>query len=263
MTTEVLLDHPKDLFFLMAASQDHGLKFEAKIIEEVARRMGPAGQPPPGIPVDPTARFDLPAWRDPTGAGIPTSIKMTRLTNTIKVDMADARRTVALADFPVWRLLVGLFEQVGSKKVVREIREYLIPGDLWAEITGWVPPNMVAKFHNQIKEGTPEEARAVAAQWRAEMRQYYPSSLKWAAKIDSKKQRRLQCCLPLAELEKLLVDTKEGSIRVYGTADATKRPAHLKPSSSRLWGGLGLELPLEFESPPRARKKAAAPVQNS
>ncbi len=238
----------------MAASQQHGLMFEAAIFQEVARRLGPAGSPPPGMPSDPTARFDLPAWRDPTCAGLPTSIKVTRRgKGKIRVDMADARRTVALADVPMWRLLLGIFDQIGNQKVVSEIREYLIPGELWAEVTGDVPPNMVSRFHEAIKEGTHEEARKKAAEWKGKMNEIYPSALKWAAKIDSKSQRRLQCTLPLAELEALMASTGLGEVRVYGVPPKTARPAYLTPVSPRLWGGLGLALPLRFDSPPRVR----------
>jgi len=237
--------------------------FEASIFQEVAHRLGPVGTPPPGMPSDPTARFDLPAWRDPTCAGIPSSIKMTRrqANGKHRIDMADARRTVALADVGMWRLIVGLFDQVGSKKVVREVREYLIPSDVWIEVTGDVPPHMISRFHEALKSGTHIEARQVAAQWKAKMAQHYTSVLKWAAKIDSKKQRRLQCTLPLDQLEALLLEHEEGSIRVYGSPANDGRPDYLKAVSERLWGGLGTRLPLVFDSPPRLRnRKEQAPA---
>lgn len=244
----------------MAASQNHGLLFEATVLNEVVQRLGPAGAPPPGMPSDPTARFDLPAWRDPTRAGIPTSIKMTKRRKSGKnqVDMADARRTVSLADVPMWRLLVGLYDQVGNKKEVREVREYLIPMDIWIEVTGDIPPHMVSRFHEALKKGSPAEARQVAAQWKTKMTQHSTSVLKWAAKIDSKTQRRLQCSLPLDQLEALMLERGEGEIRVYGTTVPPAGAEHLRPVSPRLWGGLGTALPLVFDSPPRARKPRAA-----
>ena len=238
----------------MAASQDHGFMFEKTILNEVVQRLGPAGSPPPGMPSDPTARFDLPAWRDPTRAGLPTSIKMTKNQTNPKIDMADAKRIVGLAGVPMWRLIVGIYDQVGDEKIVSEIRIYTISEEIWSEVTGDIPPILVSRFHDSLKEGTVEEARVAAKKRKAKLTREVTSILKWAAKID-KSQRRLQCTLPLKPLEALILERGEGEIQVYGVPKGTNRPDHLKPLSPRLWGGMGPSLPMVFHSPPRPRKK--------
>lgn len=250
------MESSKDRFsqFVMAASQDHGFLFEAFVSKEVDRRLGSAGAPPPGMPSDHTARFDLPAWRDPTCLGLPTSIKMTKNQSKLRVDMADAKRVVGLANVPMWRLVVGIYDQVGDKKVTSEIRVYTIPDEIWSEITGDIPPILVSRFHDSLKEGTIEEARAAAKKRKAKLTLEYPGILRWGAKID-RTNRRLQCVLPLELLEALMLERGMGEIHVYGVPRGTNRPDHLKPLSPRLWGGLGPSLPVSFYSPPRPRKK--------
>lgn len=254
----------KDPIF-MAASQQHGFQFERLIFNEVNRRLGRPESSPLGFQADPTARYDLPAWQDPTGAGIPTSIKMARrsASGRVRVDLADARRTVGLAEVPMLRLLVGVYEQKSDVKVINEVREYLIPGDRWAEATGDVPVPMIARYHADIKEGSPTEARAKAKEWKKKLDQYYPGIVRWAAKIDSKNQRRLQCSVYLDELEDLLVPAKDAPIHVYGSpADADTRPPKLKPVNAALWGERGLAFPVSIQSPPRQRNPKAVAAEN-
>jgi hypothetical protein len=183
----------------MAASQHHGFVFEQHVRQEVDRRLGPNARPPAGFQADPTARFDLPAWRDPTGQGIPTSIKVAKRpgSNRVRVDLADARRTVALAEVPMLRLLVGIYGQKGQEKVVDEVREYLIPGECWAQATGEVPPATVARFHDSLKIGAHQQARERAREWKQALARDYPGIVRWSPKIDSKHQRRLQAVLGL------------------------------------------------------------------
>lgn len=237
----------------MTASQQHGFVFENHIHQEVDRRLGDRSRAPMCFHVEHTARFDLPAWRDPTGEGIPTSIKMARRSSSgkVRVDLADARRTVALSEEPMLRMLVGVYDQAGDYKVVNEVREYLIPGDCWAEATGDVPPAMVSRFHAALKNPNHHEARATAKQWKKKLSEHYPSIVRWAPKIDSKNQRRLQCSVYLDELDALVSTHPDASVRVYGEPSGS---ASGKVESRRLWGD-GPELPLKIESPPRRRRK--------
>ena len=233
-----------DTLFSMAASQNHGFIFERHIVAEVDRRLGPATEVARSLPNEPTSRFDLPAWRDPTGEGIPTSLKVAKRgkSGRIKVDLADARRTVALGDLTCLRMLVGVYEQKGANKVIDEVREYIIPGELWAEAAGEVPLAMINRFHNDLKKGTYLEARALASEWKRKVAQHYPGIIRWAAKIDSKNQRRLQCSIYLDDLEALMEGCEAATVRTYKAS-----------SSAMVWNAPGLSLPLVIPSPPRAR----------
>lgn len=233
----------------MAASQQHGFLFERRVLDCVDRRLGPAGRAPAGMQAEHTARFDLPAWRDPTGAGVPTSIKIARRGpgGSVRVDLADARRTVALAAVPRLRLLVGIYEQRGVLKVVDEIREYLITGEAWAEASGDVPEAMIHRFHEQIKHPNASQARAIARQWKAKLAQYYPGIVRWAPKIDSKNQRRLQCSVHLEDLDLLVQQLPDVSCCTYSAGQGG------------LWGDVSEALPWVFESAPRQRHAKPSP----
>lgn len=237
----------------MTASQQHGFVFENHIHQEVERRLGDGSGTPAYFQVEHTARFDLPAWRDPTGEGVPTSIKIARraANGKVRVDLADARRTVSLSEEPMLRMLVGVYDQRGENKVVDEVREYLIPADCWAEATGDVPPAMVSRFHNAIKVPDHHQARATARQWKKKLDEHYPGIVRWAAKIDSKNQRRLQCSVYLDELEALVATHPDASVKVYGNPP---KDSNHEVESARLWG-TGPELPLVIPSPPRKRRK--------
>lgn len=236
----------------MPASQNHGFLFEQRITAEVERRLGPATAVAQALGVEPTARFDLQAWRDPTGAGVPTSLKLAKRARNgrVRVDLADARRTASLAELPAVRLLVGIYDQKGDTKVVDEVREYVLPGELWGEAAGEAPAAMIGRFHEGLKEGTVAEARASARDWKKKMTQHYPGILRWAAKVDST-QRRLQCSVYLDELEALVSEFDAATLTVYGRSTT----AHAAQTGALLWEAPGLALPMALPSPPRARKK--------
>lgn len=230
----------------MTASQHHGFVFEGLIHQEVNRRLGAHARPPMAFQAAPTARFDLPAWKDPTGSGVPTSIKMARRAGNgkVRVDLADARRTVALVDQPMLRMVVGIYTQREGEKVVDEVREYLIPGDCWARAAGEAPPGVVARFHEAIRLDDHRQAREAARAWKRRLEREYPGIIRWAPKIDSKSQRRLQCSVYLHELDALVQDHPGACVHVH-------RPG--APASAPACAVAGLPLPLVIDSPPRAR----------
>lgn len=239
----------------MSASQQHGLEIERRIKQEFQRLN--TGWLPAHLSIDPahTARFDVPGYVDPYGQGIPTSIKSAKLRNgKALICMSDATRIADLASFETTRLLVALYEQEGSQKVFREVREYLITGEEWKTLTGGVPADVLASFHEAIKLESATKARAVARKWKARLATDYPDTpMRWNPKIGSGNQRRLQCSLHLADLEHAVQDPSR--IKVFGAPKdppGRPRPPHLRAESRHLWGN-GLRLPIVLDSPPRVR----------
>lgn len=239
----------------MSASQEHGLEIERRLKREFQRRN--TGWLPSRLPIDPdhTARFDVPGYVDPYGRGIPTSIKSAKLRHgNALVCMADATRIADLASFQTTRLLVALYEQVGDKKVFREVREYLITGAEWRKLAGGTPAEDLARFNRDIKVPSPTQARAIARQWKKRLAEDYPDTLiRWNPKIDSRNQRRLQCSLHLSDLEAAITDPSR--IKVFGAPSdppGMVRPPHLRAASRHMWGD-GMRLPIVIDSPPRTR----------
>lgn len=232
----------------MSESQRHGFDFE-----RIIRQAGAALKSPGDVPSGPgpsqmspsyTSAFDIAASDDPAGQGIPTCIKLAKRgpNGRVRVDMADARRALALSDQPVTRLLVGVFHQAGNHKQIDEVREYLITSDTWKDACGGVDPDSIAQFHRQLAEGTPQQAREFAKARKAELAREYPSALQWSPKIDSKKQRRLQCSIYLDELDRVATNPGD-KIQIH------------RAGAQPLWG---VELPLQLNSPPRVRHKKGA-----
>jgi hypothetical protein len=225
----------------MAESQQHGFLFEQHVLAAAKNAKDANGEPIDASDTSYTDRFDIPGALDPAGQSIPTCVKIAKRApnGRVRVDMADARRTLSLASVPTTRLVVGVYEQMGDAKHVSEVREYLIEADTWKQASGGVDAQCIADFHQQLSQGTPQEARAFAQTRKAELVAQHPGVLKWAPKIDSKTQRRLQCSVYLDELD-TLVSANPGS----------RMTAHT-PETTSLWG---LALPIEIPSPPRTRR---------
>jgi hypothetical protein len=243
----------------MSASQHHGFAIEQRLIAEFPRRNPALVRPPSNLAQDYTARFDVPAEHDPFNRGIPTSIKSARFRGPrTLVCLADAVRTVSLAQEERMRLMVALYRQDGDEKVVEELREYEILGEEWATMCGNVPRKQIETFAAALKGGTPTEARAQAKQWQQRLAQAHPSLMRWNPKIDSQRQRRLQCSISLFDIESVIEDRSR--IRVYGQAMGDgPRPGYLKSQSERLWGR-GLHFPFHVDSAVRARHAPADPA---
>lgn len=238
----------------MSSSQNHGFTVEEKLTAEFERYVARHGISPPAGTTEYTARFDVGSHRDPYGQGLPSSIKTSKYIGPkTLVCLSDAVRIASLTDVPKMRLLVALYRQDKDNKVFSEMREYIIEGSEWEKLMGSVPVEHVEAFSNAIK--SPEahtQARSVARQWRDKLKQEYPSAMRWNAKIDSKRQRRLQCSVRLEDIEAVIVN--KSRIRVFGSPLPTvgHRPAYLRPVARCLWMD-GLSLPFSVFSPPRKR----------
>lgn len=244
----------------MSSVQQHGFDFEKKIVSLTscfAKREEFFDSSLCSINY--LAHFDLPSWKDPTGMGVPTSIKMVKRSPTsktkIRVDMAAARRILSMSDIPMFRLLIGLYTQEGESKKVYEIREYIITGEAWSDMTGDLPVEMLERFSNAIKEDSYSQARLVAKSWKKKIQEHYGSYIRWTAKIDSKKQRRLQCFLYLDDLEKVLNLHEKCFVRVYNHKNPSTADVFCGPD---LWFIQGSPLPWFFESNVRSFNKKEA-----
>ena len=236
----------------MPASQQHGFEIEKIILSDLTKRSKLAKKIP--LSSSHVSRFDAPAYSDPYGLGIPTSIKTAKKNSAgnALVCLADATRIGQLTEVPQMRLLVALYEQQGPNKVFPEIREYLVTSSEWEKAMGGVSSDVLHLFNAALKVEDPKKARLVAKEWKKKLAEEHPSVMRWNAKIDSKGQRRLQCSIPLLELDALVKDPKR--IRVFGTSPQ----AH----AARLWGN-GTRFPIVLSSPPRTRHpKAAKSIQS-
>jgi hypothetical protein len=246
----------------MKSSQKHGFVVEDLFKKEFDHYASHQGIAPPPIHTRYTAKFDVPAHRDPYGKGLPTSIK-TALYSGPKtlVYLSDAVRIVGLGQVPQMRLLVALYKQDGQQKNFSEVREYIIEANEWKALMGDVPTEMIEDFHNDLKQPDHTKARMIAREWRKKLAEEYPSDMRWNAKVDTKNQRRLQCSVRLQDLERAI--TNKNRIRVFGKpfppVKGEKKPAYLREKSRRLWGS-GLCLPFRVDSPPRVRHSSKKTV---
>lgn len=245
----------------MSASQHHGFDLESLLLAEFPRRSPDVVLPSVALSHGYTARFDVSSFLDPYGTGIPTSIKTAKYRGPrTLICLADATRIVRLSEEPHMRLMVALYRQEGNEKVFSELREYVVTGEEWAELCGHVPPEDIEAFARDLVGRSSENAREQARLWKKDLTHNHPSAMRWNPKIDSKNQRRLQCSVPLQDLEAIIRDRSR--IKVFGQAmDQHVRPGYLRPQSERLWGrGLRFPIRLASEARQRSPKVVAAPT---
>ena len=149
----------------------------------------------------PTARFDIEAKYDKL-KGLPTSIKSTG--NNI-VGLSDARSFLSIAE--TFRMMVGCYTQKDSQKHFHTVHEFTLTPTILAILRGEVTLEDVVDFHNGLllqafPVGSHLEARQWARQRKAALA-HKQSMVTLNPKIDSKRQRRLQCSLRLSELIEL------------------------------------------------------------
>ena len=148
-------------------------------------------------PISHTAAFDISEHFD--FEKIPTSVKST---NSKLVCMADARRIFKIKR--TFRLLVCCYHQDMDFKKVKTIREYIITPEEMQSMKCGIDYTTVKKFHDSIRKyrvGQHYEARMFAKNY---LNEHIDNSslIKLNPKIDSKRQRRLQCSISLDVLDK-------------------------------------------------------------
>ena len=194
----------------MSSSQFHGKTFESKVIET---RFGLTSVETDKI--GPTEKFDIPfgtiTCKHPEGTpvSIKTAAAKAALLSAI-ICLADARR--------VWEwtgpviLVVGLYSQLGANKHFHTVFEFFFELDELERkaLYGSVTLQEVSEFHKGLTSF--EKGRHVAARlWaKAHKANLTPKLgvISLNQKIDSKSQRRLQCSVKLASLNKACAHTK-------------------------------------------------------
>jgi len=149
----------------------------------------------------PTAGFDIEARYDKL-LGLPTSIKST---GSNIVGLSDGRSFFAISD--KFRMLVGHYTQNGPHKVFKTIHEFILTPTILAELRDEVTLEDVVHFHNGLRlDSFPVGSHSEARQWARQRKVAIAdkrSMITLNPKIDSKRQRRLQCSLRLSELIEL------------------------------------------------------------
>lgn len=189
----------------MSNSQLHGKTFEYRI--RTSSRF-------PGAAADPTAHtaeFDIAARFDTSANPMPTSVKVT--CNKL-VGLADARRFWALVDS--FRMLVGVYSQIGGYKRVHTIYEFLITPAVLGALRGSVTHAEVVALHDGIsldkfERGDYRAARKWAAEQTRDLRGHSLVTLN--RKIDSKDQRRFQCSVGLDTLKTVCPEAQQSVYR--------------------------------------------------
>lgn len=180
----------------MACNQMHGKNFE-DLIKSTFRGSSDQGRLS-------TSVFDIEANFDKE-RNLNTSIKVTKKSNKNKevFPLSDARRIFSLdEDF---RMLIGLYEQNGERKVFSSVLEYIIKKEDLDKLKGDVTLEQITDFHETLKtypEGKHRSARVFHKKRNKELKPHTMISLN--PKVDSKTQRRLQCSIKRDVLESVL-----------------------------------------------------------
>ena len=162
------------------------------------------------------------------------------------VCLSDARRVWSWARPLI--LVVGLYDQVDTVKRFHTVYEFhfrLTDGEkkrLYGELT----LEEVSYFHDTLKSyglGQHEAASAWAKAHKLALAHRATGAIQLNPKIDSKRQRRLQCSAPLELLK--------------GACDDTREFTHASG------GYRGLQLPFEVQSSRRERKPRSPKVQTT
>ena len=152
----------------------------------------------------PNERFDI-AAADDHAFGYPTSIKST---GTDTISLSDARQFWQSFDYVPYRILVGLYKQDGRTKAFYAIHEIILLERYRSDLLGEITAEEISEFHEGLKRfglGEHKEAREWARQCKQKL---LPKAgpIILNPKIDSKKQRRLQCSVSLQKLRAVMDD---------------------------------------------------------
>lgn len=144
-------------------------------------------------------KYDVPAGYE-RSFGLPVSVKAAKRSSrgSATVCLADARRFM---DYDgVFALAVGEWVQSAGWKVFARVHRFWVTPCLYRRLVGSLTYDEVAAVHDAIKGYAKGEHRACRAASRSMLSKLRAQPLRLNPKIDSDKQRRLQCSVPLRSL---------------------------------------------------------------
>jgi hypothetical protein len=163
--------------------QAHGFRFESAVIST--------------LNLEPSENYTS-TW-DAFDNGNPISIKC--ISSTGNVDCGSIVRMFEHFQNPGWEMIVGRHKN----KIITSVHRYLFTEEVCSLLKGDLTLEEVSDLDSCIKsfgEGYHEEAREVAKEWKAENRSRM-GLLTVQPKIDSRRQRRVQCGINRSALNKL------------------------------------------------------------
>lgn len=163
--------------------QAHGFRFETAVINELNL----------------TVYGDYTSTWDALDKETPISIKC--ISSTGNIDCGSVVRMFEHFNNPGWEMIVGRHQN----KILTSVHRYLFDKEVCDKLTGDLTLEEVRDLDSCIKtfgEGHHEEAREVAKEWKAENKSRM-GLLTIQPKIDSKRQRRVQCGINRSAIKKL------------------------------------------------------------
>ena len=178
----------------MTAEQAHGFSFEKWVRDNFFDEFDASYTQLWDVPKEENtaAKCLLPSSMN----NLPISIKSVKQGSVI--DLGDARKQRDIT-YP-FLFVVGFWRQTSpTEKTFTNIEVAKIEPHMWKKAWGHITPQHIEELDAlvKIRSITPQEARAQAKEWKANHPEVSNNGISLNPKIDSKKQRRLQCSLKL------------------------------------------------------------------
>lgn len=224
----------------MGEVQQHGLFLEDRIIFELTNLTKNEYNQVYDLPYN--SKYDL-LSHEKYKIKNPISIKTTKSDN---IGCGDLQRFVSCLRTDSFKMLVGQYKQIGTKKQFFRIIEFDFNPKHSSLILGNVPCFELDNYCSFIKSIEPGKSVQLKSNpiWKNKLQRlnekFDLGLLKINTKIDSKSQRRVQCSLSISEL-------------VYSKIPLTIHKLNY----------LGVNLPIEIYSKPRTFKKSRSVLYSS
>jgi hypothetical protein len=172
----------------MVEEQQHGFAFQNRVLE-LAKKLSPDRIHHLGAY---TGKWDLPPELNPNPQLGPISIKTAKWNSSIC--FGDACRQYQIDH--IFTLVIGFWERVRDEKRIVKIVSVAVKPNVWASLWNPITLTDLMRLDRQIKDKklTYKEARMLARN-ALKAPPFSNSIFRVNPKIDSKKQRRLQCSL--------------------------------------------------------------------
>jgi hypothetical protein len=210
-------------------SQAHGLFWDSEIRQNVF-----------DLPscINDTEKFDVPHNKNKFNQHENISIKTSGNTN---IDCGDILRFYDRDDFDTTMILLN-YKQNNDYKEIGEITEINYSEEMRNILFGNIPREELEEYVNFIKSipsgKAPKEIRDEYIKRKKDIQKKYDMKINISPKVDSKKQRRVQCSIPKTEqlLKKypqfIISKTTEPIVRGIQITPAIKSPKRVRHSKA-------------------------------